>query len=432
MSVLLALIAILGVAGVAGVLVIKNLLYVAEPNEVLIFSGRSRIYGSRKLGFRIIRGGRGIRIPILETVSRMDLTNMIVEVEVRNAYSSKGIPLTVHGVANVKIPGTEPRIHNSIERFLGRSREEIMRVARETLEGNLRGVLATLTPEEVNQDKEVFAKQLIKEAGEDFEKIGLELDTLKIQNVHDEVGYLDAIGRQEGARIRRDAQVAEAEAQAQAAEVRWTTHMRGELRKVEAEINIAVKLNETRVADATTKREALIAEQQAAVQAGIAQANAEVKMQDARIEQVRRQLAADVIAPARAAQSEAINQARADAAEIVEQGKATAKVLVDMATTYRADTSAGRDVLLMQKLMPVLKKVSGTIGNLNVDRLTVIGSGKGESSDEPLASKLINMSEQIKAATGVDVPAALRARVGDDAGAAKTPVVRPSGPPPIP
>ena len=428
----LALFAILGVACVAIALVVKNLLYVCEPNEVLIFSGRARRYGASALGFRIIRGGRAVRVPIFESVSRMDLTNMIVEVEVRNAYSSKGIPLTVHGVANVKIPGTEPRIHNSIERFLGRSREEIMRVARETLEGNLRGVLATLTPEEVNQDKEVFAKQLIKEAGEDFEKIGLELDTLKIQNVHDEVGYLDAIGRQEGARIRRDAQVAEAEAQAQAAEVRWSTHMRGELRKVEAEINVAVKLNETRVADATTKREALIAEQQAAVQAGIAQATAEVKMQDARIEQVRRQLSADVIAPARAAQSEAIARARADAAEIVEQGKATAKVLVDMATSYRADSAAGRDVLLMQKLMPVLKKVSGTIGNLNVDRLTVIGSGKGESSDEPLASKLINMSEQIKAATGVDVPAALRARLGEDTPTAKAAAVRPSSPPPLP
>jgi len=416
---ILALIVIIAIA-----MVIKNVYYVCEPNEVLIFSGTKRRYGNKIVGFRVIRGGRALRKPLFETVDRMDLTNMIVEVEVRNAYSGKGIPLTVHGVANVKIPGTEPRIHAAIERFLDRGREDIMRVARETLEGNLRGVLATLTPEEVNQDKDAFAQQLIKEAGEDFEKIGLELDTLKIQNVHDEVGYLDSVGRMEGARIRRDAQIAEASAQAEAAEVRWGTHMKGEVSKINNEIQVAMKENEKRVADAQTKREAMIAEQQAVVQAAIAQARAELGMQDARIEQVRLQAQADLIEPAKAAMREAIARAKSDAIEIVEQGKATAQVLTDLATTYRNDTEAGRDVLLMQKMIPILQQVSGTIGNLSVDRLTVVGAG-GNGGEEPLASKLVNMSEQVKAATGLDVPAALRAKLGVPA-----PVSRPASRPP--
>ena len=185
-----------------------------------------------------------------------------------------------------------------------------------------------------------------------------------------------------------------------------------------------MKENEKRVADAQTKREAMIAEQQAVVQAAIAQARAELGMQDARIEQVRLQAQADLIEPAKAAMREAIARAKSDAIEIVEQGKATAQVLTDLATTYRNDTEAGRDVLLMQKMIPILQQVSGTIGNLSVDRLTVVGAG-GNGGEEPLASKLVNMSEQVKAATGLDVPAALRAKLGVPA-----PVSRPASRPP--
>ena len=78
---------------------------------------------------------------------------MIIEVSVSNAYARGGIPLTVSGVANVKIASKSPFLDNAIERFTGKSREQIIRIAKETLEGNLRGVLSQLTPEEVNQDK---------------------------------------------------------------------------------------------------------------------------------------------------------------------------------------------------------------------------------------------------------------------------------------
>ena len=103
---------------------------------------------------------------------------MIIGLQVRNAYSKGGIPLNVQGIANIKVPGEEPLLNNTLERFLGKSREEIMKTARETLEGNLRGVMATLTPEQVNQDKEAFAMKLTEEAEHDLTNIGLVLDTL--------------------------------------------------------------------------------------------------------------------------------------------------------------------------------------------------------------------------------------------------------------
>lgn len=409
----LALLGVLAIGVVAITLIIKNLLYVCQPSEVLVFSGRRKQHGSLVTHYRIVKGGRAIRRPIIEVVDRVDLTNMIIEVIVRNAYSKGGIPLTVQGVANIKIPGEMPLIHNSLERFLGRTRDEIMRVARETLEGNLRGVLAGLTPEEVNRDKDAFAAKLTEEAGHDLEKIGLVLDTLNIQNVSDEVGYLDAIGRMRSAAIRRNAQIAEASNQADAAEVKWNTFKKGELAKITAAIEIAHKENDRRIADAKTKRGAMIAEQKAAVQAALAQSQAEIGMQEARIDQVRLQLQADVVRPAEAQRDEAIARAKADAAKIIEQGKATAKVLRDLSVSYRGQGTAGRDVLLMQKLVPVLQQVAGTIGELRVDRLTVIGQGGNGSSGGSLASTLVSTNEQIKAATGIDVSGVMKAKFGD-------------------
>lgn len=87
----------------------------------------------------------------------MRLNVMEIPIAIRNAYSKGGVPMNVDAIANVKISSEPARVGNAIERFLGRGNDEIGRVARETLEGHLRGVLATLTPEEVNEDRLKFA-----------------------------------------------------------------------------------------------------------------------------------------------------------------------------------------------------------------------------------------------------------------------------------
>ena len=104
--------------------VAKKLVYIAGPNEVLVFSGRKSKIGTKVVGYRTIKGGRGFRIPLIETVDRVDLTNMVIDVAVTNAYSKGGIPLKVHGVANVKVAGHEPYLGNAVERFLGKDRRD--------------------------------------------------------------------------------------------------------------------------------------------------------------------------------------------------------------------------------------------------------------------------------------------------------------------
>src|SRR5213075_317232 len=128
-----------------------------------------------------------------------------------------GIPLDGVGQHRRKIAGVPPGLDNAVERFLGVDRKQIMMVAKEALEGNLRGVLATLTPEEVNEDKIKFAQSLLSEAEDDLRRIGLELDTLKIQDVSDDVGYLDSIGRRQSAEVQKRALIAEAASKAESA-----------------------------------------------------------------------------------------------------------------------------------------------------------------------------------------------------------------------
>jgi flotillin len=301
-----------------------------------------------------------------------------------------------------------------------------MKTARETLEGNLRGVLSTMTPEQVNTDKETFAQRLAAEAEHDLSKLGLVLDTLKIQNVSDEVGYLDAMGRQRSAAIRRDALIAEAASQAQAAEWRWANTRNAELATLESQMQIAAKENERRVADAQSRRGALIAQQQAEVQALIAQATGEVAMQEARIEQVRRRLHADVIQPAEAARRKAEEQAKGAASLVIEQGRATASVLARIAENYNKGGTSSRDVLLMQKLVPLFQRLAGTIGDLKVDRLTILPHRTGDAGGAGLGARLVDANEQVRAVTGVDLGKVLRDKLGDDD------LRMPSRPPPAP
>jgi len=423
----------IGIIGVVGFIVIaltvKKLLYICQPNEVLIFSGGKGMDGKRKVPYKSIKGGRKIKVPLLEVVDRLDLTNMAINVAVAGAFSKGGIPLNVDGVANVKIAGEEPILGNAVERLMNKHRAEIITIAKETLEGNLRGVLATLTPEEVNADKLAFAQKLMDEADHDLNRLGLALDTLKIQNVSDGMGYLDSIGRISGAEVRKKAKIVEAESKADAEVKDAQNIQKTEVVRIEAAIRTMTAENERKVADANTQKAAMIAESQGQIGAAVVEAKAELDVQGARVEQRRRQLEADIIAPANSKRQAAISDARGRAAKIVEQGKATADVLSMITAAWQKAGPNARDVFLMQKLDTMVDTLTKTVESVKVDKITVLGmpqngNGNGASS---LAPQLIGANEQLKAALGVDVIGALSGRLdGKSAPSAQAP------PPPTP
>jgi flotillin len=397
-----SLLILLALASGSGYFIIKNLYYICQPNEILIFAGGKQKTENRVLGYRLVKGGSSIRTPLLEKVMRMNLTNMIIELKVSNAYSKGGIPLHVSGVANIKIAGEEPTIHNAIEKLLGKPRADIEKIAKETLEGNLRGVLASLTPEQVNEDKIAFARSLLDEAEEDLEKLGLVLDTLQIQNISDDVRYLDSLGRKQQADIQRDARIAEAEAKAES-EVQTAENKKiTSVRRLERDIGIAQAAAEQRTQDALTMREAVVAEAEAEIAAELARIQADVPVQEERIKQVAQQLQADVVAPAEADCKRAIAQAKGNAATILEEGKAQVEGTLRLAESWVAAGDNARDIFLLQKLENLLKTLSSTVPQVSVQNVTVIDSQSGN-----LATQAAAFMTQLKQTSGVDLAGAI-------------------------
>src|SRR5688572_29087807 len=207
---------LLAVAALA-IQTITRLIVIVPPNMAAAITGRERaLVDGDVVGYRTLTGGRTLRIPVIEKVQWLSLATIPLEISVTDAYSKGNIPLAVQAIANVKIASApETVFNNAVERLLDKNQEEIERLARETLTGNLRGVLAKLTPEEVDEDRLGFARHLSEEADHDLKKLGLQLDVLKIQHVSDTVGYLKAIGEKATAEALRDAEIAKANALAE-------------------------------------------------------------------------------------------------------------------------------------------------------------------------------------------------------------------------
>ena len=416
----LLLVAMLAAGGVGAllifVLVFKSFLYVGRPNEILIFSGldRQRSDGSI-VGFRTVIGGRTFRRPIFETVDRMDLRVIPVTISIEGAYSQGGIPLNVHAIANVKLSSKPGVIDSAIERFLGRDRSEIARVARETLEGNLRGVLANLTPEQVNEDRLGFVKDLREDVEPDFEKLGLHLDTLKIQSVSDTRNYLESIGRERLAEILKQAEVAESNAMKEAEEIEAREQGRSEVARREAQAQIQKAQNALRQLTADLELEAKSEEERATALALTARAEAEQELQKVRTDLETVRLEADVVIPARTQKIAREIIAAGEAAGIAEKGRALAEVLRMMHEVWAEAGDAALDVFMLNRMEEIMRKVAEAARQVEVREVALIDSGDGLSLPNYVSSfpKIVSsLFEEMRQTAGLDIAGALQGRDG--------------------
>jgi flotillin len=386
---------------------LRGLLYICAPYEILIFSGRKhRLPDGSTVGFKVIQGGRAFRIPLLENVSRMDVRLFGVEVSVTNAFSKGGIPLAVHAIANVKI-ATDPRhVRQAVERFLGMDPRQIQMVARQTLEGVLREVLSQLTPEEVNQDRLKFAESLVNNAKDDFDKLGLELDVLKVQHVADEQKYLANLGRAQIATMLRDAQNAENAAEQTIAEEQAKARQRAESAQQQAEALVLQKKNGFRAEIAKLEAEAKGIENEAQVAAETARATAEQELQRLRAELAKLFLQVETVLPAEAAAQAQIARARGDAAPTIENGKAAAQALEMVAGEWAAAGPAGRDIYVLQQLDALVAAAVKRVSETSIGRIDVVDGGDASSVNAMLAAfprGVAQVLEETGRAIGVDI-----------------------------
>ncbi len=387
---------------------IKSLLQICPPNEALIFSGgKHRLPDGTARGYRVLMGGRSLRTPIIEKVHRMSLSLMEVPISIRGAYSQGGVPLNVDAIANVKISSDEAVIGNAIERFLGRDPNEIRRVAKETLEGHLRGVLARLTPEQVNEDRLKFAEELSSESELDLAKLGIHLDTLKIQHVSDDQHYMDSIGREAIANVIKDAEMAESDAKRDAELAEADNTARANVTKAGVEAKIAEMKNGLRRIQADLEATVRSEEEITLGAAREARAKAEQELQQIRSELEAIRLQADQVLRAEADQRAQEFRARGNAAIVRERGAAVAQTVQMMHEAWADAGNAALLIYLIDDIENLLQRAAAGVAKIKVDSVNVIDSGDGRA----LASYMSNYPAMLKqvfdavaSTTGIDIP----------------------------
>ena len=227
---------------------------------------------------------------MLEQVAYLSLNIISIPLKIQRAYTKEGVPVTVEAVANVKIAGDDMSLRSAAERFLGMTVEQIKGVIFQTLEGHLRAILGTLTVEEINADRQAFAQKMTDEAAVDLKKMGVNIDILTIQQISDEEGYLDALGKKRTAEVKRDAVIGEALAQRDAMIQSANADQEGKTKRYEADVTIAQSLRDKETKQAEFNA-AVQSKQAEAAQAGplaTAIAKQKVTEQETRIDQVRK------------------------------------------------------------------------------------------------------------------------------------------------
>ncbi len=364
----------------SAIALLKTCLKICQPNEILIISGRKYKQNSGKeVGYRVVFGGRAFILPVIERVEKMDMTTMPIPVEVKNSYAKGGTPLNIQAIATVKISSKPTVVGNAIERFLGRDRSEIRRVVRETLEGNLRGVVANLTPEQVNEDRLNFAERIAEDVARDLNKLGLHLDTLKVQSVTDNVDYLSSIGRRQIAKIIRDAEIAEAVALGEAERIEADCQKRAEMFKSQALTMIQGKQNQLRKIKAELDQRSKSEEERTAAAAREARARAEQQLQTVRASLERLRLQAEQVLPAEAQKEAQIFRAKGAAAEFAENAKAAAAVNQMLAQVWQQAGVDATEIFLLQQIDMVLKEAATIPRRMQLENINVIDSGDGKS-----------------------------------------------------
>lgn len=195
-------------------------------------------------GKRVITGGGGVVVPLLERTDIISLENMQIDIRIDGALTSQGVGIIADGVAVVKIKSDRESILSAAEQFNTSKGLEYMlgiiaRTTQQVLEGKLREIVSKMTVEEIYKDRETFASHVQGVAATELQSMGLELKVLTIKDISDKNGYLEALGKPRIAEVKRDAQIAEANATKETKIKTAEANKEGEAARIQSETQIA-------------------------------------------------------------------------------------------------------------------------------------------------------------------------------------------------
>src|ERR1700694_5854662 len=411
---------------------------VASANEALIVAGsrgakvrdeRGQVMSSPgDRGVKVVVGGGTFIRPLLDRVGKLKLTARQINVQLADAVTSQGIKVQVQGVATFKIGRDVESLRNAAERFLDAKPEQVDSIVKNVLEGSLRSIVGTLTIEELIRDRQKLLQQVQDAAKGDLATSGLQIDAFTIQSFSDESNYIELLGKQSVSTITRDARMAQASTDQQAA-----------VREAEAQ---QIKINAARdvsLREAETKMQ-VAAAQARADQAGplaMAEAQQEVVRKQTELAQLEadrkeKELLSTTVKPAAAdaqaviARAEGEKRARIAAAEadaettrleggaeaqiVLTKGEAEAKALAMRADAYKEVHEAAIIQTVLAALPEIVRAAAEPMGH--IDSLTVMSADGASDIVKNATRAMIESTTAIKGLTGLDVPSPLGGAMG--------------------
>ena len=252
------------------------------PDEAMIVTGS--FLGSKNVmlddsgrRIKIVRGGGAFILPVFQQSGFISLLSHKLDVSTPEVYTEQGVPVLADGVAIIKIGGSIEDVATAAEQYMGKPTDALKSEAQEVLEGHLRSILGTMTVEEVYRNRDKFAQEVQGVAAKDLKKMGLQIVSFTIKDVRDKQGYLEALGKPRIAVVKRDADIAEAEAVRDA---------RIKKALAEEEGKKAELLRDTNVAEAEKEKELKVAAFKRDQDTAKAEADQAYKIQEARSQQV--------------------------------------------------------------------------------------------------------------------------------------------------
>jgi flotillin len=412
----------------------------AGPHEALI------VYGFR--GTRVVKGRGTVIFPMVESCRGLSLELMSFDVAPKqDLYTRQGVAVTVEAVAQIKVKSDPESILTASEQFLTKAPEEREGLIRLVMEGHLRGIIGQLAVEEIVKQPEMVAERMRSTCADDMNKMGLEVISFTIKEVRDTNEYITNMGRPDIVRIRRDADVAAAEAERDTAIKRAEAAREAAIAKAGADQErvLAEALSQARQAEAQRDLEIKKAEYQQTIKKQQAQADKaydiqsnimqqqvraeevtihqiekehEVKVQEAEIQRRDRELTATVLKQAEferrriemmaeAEKQKLIMEAEGRAAGIRAQGEAEAEIIFRKgeaearamnvkAEAYQEFNQAAIVDKLITSMPEVVRALAAPLAN--VDKITVISTGDGHSAGlNKITGDITQMAAQIPA-----------------------------------
>lgn len=409
----------------------------APPDTAYIISGLGRK--------RILIGKAGWRVPFFERVDKLSLRVMQVDVKTSEAVpTNEFINVTVDGVANIKVSSDPEYLERAAEALLGMNQAELVRLVTQVLEGNMREIVGSVGLKEMVQDRQGVAKKITENVVPDMKKLGIEVVNFNIQNFKDAAGTIENMGIDNVEQIRKNAQIAKANAQRDIAIATANAQQEANAVKVEAEKKISeqdaalavqqadmkvkadtkraeadaaysiqeenqrriIEIAKTNADIARREKEAELAEKNIALKERELEANI-MKQADAMKYQAEREAEADLIkrqreADARKYESEALRYAMEQEAEgIRAKGLAEAEAIAKKAEAQKKMGEASILEMYLTALPEVVKNAAEPLSK--TDKIVMYGDGNSAKVVRDVMNSTNQVVEGVKESTGIDL-----------------------------